>query len=82
MPYRNKQMLRDANGDLIPQYWDVVEQAFKPLTGSDGANDVRVTGSYVGYSSEAKPTGKRGDSFLEIDTGNVYIHDGQKWVKL
>lgn len=47
MPYSNKQMLRDANGDLIPQYWDVVEQEFKPLTGSDGANDVRLTGSKV-----------------------------------
>src|SRR5690625_498003 len=47
MPYRNKQMLRDANGDLIPQYWDVVEQEFKPLTGSGGANDVRLTGSRV-----------------------------------
>src|SRR5690625_5060555 len=47
MPYRNKQMLRDANGDLIPQYWDVVEQEFKPLTGRDGANDVRLTGSIM-----------------------------------
>src|SRR5690625_2722873 len=47
MPYSNKQMLRDANGDLIPQYWDVVEQEFKPLTGRDGANDVRLTGSNV-----------------------------------
>lgn len=47
MPWTQKQMLRDANGDLIPQYWDVVEQEFKPLTGSDGANDVRLTGSSV-----------------------------------
>lgn len=47
MPYSNKQMLRDANGDLIPQYWDVVEQDFKPLTGQGGANDVRLTGSNV-----------------------------------
>ena len=47
MPWTQKQMLRDANGDLIPQYWDVVEQEFKPLTGSDGANDVRLTGSIV-----------------------------------
>ena len=47
MPWTQKQMLRDANGDLIPQYWDVVEQEFKPLTGSDGANDVRLTGSTV-----------------------------------
>src|SRR5699024_4685014 len=43
----DKQMLRDANGDLIPQYWDVVAGEFKPLTGSDGANDVRLTGSIV-----------------------------------
>lgn len=47
MPWTQKQMLRDANGDLIPQYWDVVEQEFKPLTGRDGANDVRLTGSYI-----------------------------------
>jgi|SRR5690625_77490 len=51
MPYSNKQMLRDANGDLIPQYWDVVEQEFKPLTGRDGANDVRLTGSIVEIAS-------------------------------
>lgn len=49
MPWTQKKMLRDANGDLIPQYWDVVEQEFKPLTGSDGANDVRLTGSNTEY---------------------------------
>lgn len=43
---------------------------------------VQLTGSYVGYSSEEKPNGKQGDTFLEIDTGNVYIHDGQRWVEL
>lgn len=43
----DKQMLRDANGDLIPQYWDVVAGDFKPLTGSDGAQDTRLTGSNV-----------------------------------
>src|SRR5690554_8129069 len=47
MPWTQKQMLRDANGDLIPQYWDVAEQDFKPLTGQGGANDVRLTGSNV-----------------------------------
>ena len=82
MPWTQKQMLRDANGDLIPQYWDVVEQEFKPLTGSDGANDVRVAGSYVGYPTETKPTGKKGETFLELDTLDVYIHDGSGWVKI
>lgn len=47
MPYRNKQMLRDANGDLIPQYWDITAGEFKPLTGQDGAQDTRLTGSIV-----------------------------------
>ena len=82
MPWTQKQMLRDANGDLIPQYWDVAEQEFKPLTGSDGANDVRVAGGYVGYSNETKPTGKKGETFLELDTLDVYIHDGSGWVKI
>src|SRR5699024_11189312 len=44
----DKQMLRDANGDLIPQYWDVVAGDFKPLTGSDGAQDTKLTGSIAG----------------------------------
>ncbi len=39
----DKQMLRDANGDLIPQYWDIVEGNFKALTGQDGAQDTRLT---------------------------------------
>ncbi len=41
----DKQMLRDANGDLIPQYWDITVGNFKPLTGENGAQDTRVTGS-------------------------------------
>src|SRR5690554_5424628 len=52
MPWTQKQMLRDANGDLIPQYWDVAEQDFKPLTGQGGANDVRLTGSIVELNKE------------------------------
>lgn len=43
MAYRNKKMLEDINGDLIPQYWDVVDQEFKPLT--NDPQDVRLTGS-------------------------------------
>src|SRR5690625_4056064 len=43
--HEDKQMLRDANGDLIPQYWDIQDEEFKPLTGQDGAQDTRLTGS-------------------------------------
>lgn len=80
MPYRNKQMLRDANGDLIPQYWDVVEQDFKPLTGQGGANDVRLTGSNV-KDEDALPVKSRKvetyssdrESFsIEVSPGSTY----------
>lgn len=65
----DKQMLRDANGDLIPQYWDVVEQDFKPLTGQGGANDVRLTGSKVELIAMV--------SYLTIPTGtNVNVISG------
>ena len=80
MPWTQKQMLRDANGDLIPQYWDVVEQEFKPLTGSDGANDVRLTGSNVaiiktgGTSSGASATREQGNFHDRIEAESVVVH--------
>ncbi len=53
----DKQMLRDANGDLIPQYWDVVEGDFKALTGQDGAQDTRLTGSIAEEFFKVTQTG-------------------------
>ena len=43
---------------------------------------VKLTGSYVGYSNDTKPTGKKGETFLELDTLDVYVNDGTKWVKI
>jgi hypothetical protein len=40
----------------------------------------QLTGSFVCYSNETKPAGTKGNNLLEIDTGNVYIHDGEGWV--
>lgn len=37
-------------------------------------------GDFVGYSTETKPVGVRGNTFLELDTKDVYIHDGTDWV--
>jgi len=38
-------------------------------------------GNYVGYSTEAKPTGvKKGNTFIELDTKKVLIYDGTNWV--
>lgn len=42
----------------------------------------QLTGSYVGYSTETKPTGRKGEIFLEIDKLDVYVHDGSGWVKI
>ena len=85
--YTTAPILVNSNGDPIPQYLDITDKTdspqgtFKPLT-NETIHKVQLTGSNVGYSSEEKPTGKKGDTFLEIDTGFVYIHDGQKWVEL
>lgn len=49
----------------------------------DGTFDTQLTGSnteYVGYSDETKPVGEKRDSFLELDTKDLYIHDGNNWV--
>jgi hypothetical protein len=52
--------------------------------GADGKpiTDVQLTGSNVGYSTDTKPTTgvKKGDTFLELDTKDVYIYDGALWV--
>ena len=49
----------------------------------DGVIDTKVTGSMVGYSNSNKPqSANSGDTFLELDTTNVYIYDGSKWVML
>lgn len=44
MPYNTKSMLRDVNGDLIPQYYDPVADEFKPM-----GKDVTLTGSIPEY---------------------------------
>src|SRR5699024_10699705 len=64
--YSDKQMLRDVNGDLIPQYWDIQDEEFKPLTGQNGAQDTRLTASNV---EELK-------SYVDDDT---YTSSGATW---
>lgn len=63
----------------------------RPVYFTNGPNGeipaVQLTGSnveYVGYSHEDKntiaPDAKRGDSFIELDTKDVYFYDGTQWV--
>ena len=40
MPYNTKPILVDVNNIPIPQYFDVVADAFKPLYGTGGGNQV------------------------------------------
>jgi len=42
----------------------------------------KTKNSHVGYAATTKPAGKNGDSFLELDTGKVFMHDGTKWGEL
>ena len=78
--FPEKQFVEDVSvKDELEQVKAELEAIKTKLNGTINA---QLTGNHIGYSSEVKPTGKRGNTFLEIDTGNVYIHDGQKWVEL
>lgn len=85
--YTTAPILVNSNGDPIPQYLDITDKTdspqgtFKPLT-NETIQKVQLTGSNVGYSNDTKPTGKKGETFLELDTLDVYVNDGTKWVKI
>lgn len=49
MPYKNAEILRDKNGNPIPQYYNVATGQFEPLTGENGATHTQLTGSKVEY---------------------------------
>lgn len=73
MPYNTKDLLKDAKGNPIPQEFDPVSDAYKPLTKRE----------FYGNSSEAKPTNvDKGSTFYEFDTGTAYIFTGSSWVVL
>jgi len=41
------------------------------------------TSEYIGKSSDVKPTDcQPGSTFLEIDTGRLFIFDGTSWIEL
>lgn len=73
--YDDKSILRDADGNPIPQIWDDVANDFVPY---------RIM-EYAGKSGDEKPTGAPvGSTYLEIDAVagalNVYLYDGEEWV--
>jgi len=74
MGYATEAILRDLNGDPIPQYFDVVADEFKPLT------EAMMSEDYYGTSASVKPTPEAiGAAFYEFDTRTYYIWDGATW---
>lgn len=49
MAYNDVEILRDKNGNPIPQYYNVATGQFEPLTGENGATHTQLTGSNVEY---------------------------------
>ena len=74
MAYNTNAILRDTNGDPIPQYYDVVAGEFKPLTEASFGEE------HFGLSTDTKPTPEKvGALFYEIDTRIFHIWDGTSW---
>jgi hypothetical protein len=71
MAYNNKETLKDVKGNPVPQIYDPVADAYKPLTKTE----------FFGNSSETKPTTNvdKGSTFYEFDTGTAYIFNGTSW---
>ena len=71
------EILRDIEGNPIPQIYDEASQSFVPY---------RVM-EYAGKPGDTKPTGAPvGAHYIEIDaatnTVNVYLYDGENWVMI
>jgi len=42
MAYNNKEVLKDVNGNTIPQYYNPTTDSYEPLEGKDGSNKVII----------------------------------------
>lgn len=74
-----------AKQDIIISHVDGIEGLITTLNGYVDGLEKALSNKYVGYSTTAKPTITNYQAgveytFLELDTGNVYTHDGAKWV--
>src|SRR5699024_329437 len=73
--FKGNEKLEKELASIKQTQTEILERLDKPI-------DTQVTGSNVGYSDDEKPSGNKGDSFLELDTLDVYMNDGSEWVKL
>jgi len=93
--YDGKPILRDENGNPIPQMWDENNQVWIPF---NSTQKVKQSGRYVALenddlvkkegaiirleSGDTKPDASMVDLFqylVEMDTGNIYYSDGTNW---
>ena len=90
MAYNTISITKDVNGKPVPQIYNTDTDNYEVLEGKYGASksvELNRDGSdkpmtlYL-KSSETKPTSGRikGDTVFVIDTGDVHMWDGNKWV--
>lgn len=77
----NSLLVSDLNYNAVPQFYNENTKEFEHISNLNPL-PIRISSdnTQIGYSTEGKPEGRKGDSFLELDTKNVYIHDGNDWV--
>ncbi len=71
--YDETGILRDQDGNPIPQYYDSIAKVFKPLVefmvyGAGDANRP-ATGSYTGHG------------YMSVETGRIWLWSGSGWVE-
>lgn len=78
MAYTTKSILRDQNGNPIPQYYNSVTDAFEPLQGYNGANSFHEQGTIIvdmwsGSVNITKPFAKPCQTFSITNDGLTNI---------
>lgn len=71
MAYSDVAILRDANGDPIPQYYDPVAGVFKPAHGDENGGRVQLYGSIVQLGAASQVVAAGANLDIDIDCRNV-----------
>lgn len=70
MSYKDAELLRDKNGNPIPQYYNIQTGKFEPVTGQDGSTHTQVTGS---IDEQLVDTGKKVTAGVLQSIGGISI---------
>lgn len=72
MSYGDAVILKDVDGNPIPQSYNVATKKFEVLKETVFVN-----------STDTKPLGvDKGDTLFEIDTSKVFVYSGTEWVEI